>query len=267
MHRSTRAIATTFLSVAIIGVCLSVSAQPAKTTAQARTKTQSVDVGGHKLWLQVAGTGTPTVVLDYGLGGSIESWNNIFPAVARFTRVVAYDRAGYGKSDAGRAPRSQTQIANELHTLLQRAGIAPPYVLVGHSLGGANIRAFAHLFRTEVAGLVFIDPLSENVIAAMRAEERGEAIAQQDAALKNAPAGVQGEWQFLKDETQNDYPQLRSYGAPPDVPMMLLVAGRGRPPHWVKSLLEQYGMPSSATIPPSSSQRSGASSFPACRTR
>src|SRR5205823_6459696 len=59
MHRSTRAIATTFLSVAIIGVCLSVSAQPAKTTAQARTKTQSVDVGGHKLWLQVAGTGPP----------------------------------------------------------------------------------------------------------------------------------------------------------------------------------------------------------------
>ena len=66
-------------------------------------------------------------------------------------------------------------------------------------------------------------------------------MAQQEAALKDAPAGVQAEWKFLKSENQNNFPQLRSFGAPPDVPMMVLVAGRDRPPHWVKSVLAEYG--------------------------
>jgi pimeloyl-ACP methyl ester carboxylesterase len=72
----------------------------------------------------------------------------VFPEVARFTRVVSYDRAGYGKSEPGPAPRSQERLAKELHTLLHNAGIMPPYVLVGHSLGGANIRAFAISLKT-----------------------------------------------------------------------------------------------------------------------
>jgi pimeloyl-ACP methyl ester carboxylesterase len=204
-------------------------------------QTQYIDVGGYKLTLQVAGAGTPTVVLDYGLGGSIETWSDVFPEVARFTRVVAYDRAGYGKSESGPEPRSQTQIATELHTLLHRANIAPPYVLVGHSLGGANIRAFAHLFKDEVAGLVFVDPLNENIFASASEKERAAVLAQQEAALKDAPAGVQAEWKFLKSENQTNFPQLRSFGAPPDVPMMVLVAGRDRPPRWVKSVLAEYG--------------------------
>lgn len=66
-------------------------------------------------------------------------------------------------------------------------------------------------------------------------------MAQQEAALKDAPAGVQAEWKFLKSEDQNNFSQMRSFGAPPDVPMMVLVAGRGRPPHWVKSELNEYG--------------------------
>src|ERR1041385_4652163 len=103
-----------------------------------------VDVEGRKISLKVAGAGAPTVVLEYGLGGSSRNWENIFPEVARFTRVVSYDRAGYGKSENGPEPRSQERLAKELHTLLHNAGIMPPYVLVGHSLGGANIRAFAY---------------------------------------------------------------------------------------------------------------------------
>jgi pimeloyl-ACP methyl ester carboxylesterase len=102
-----------------------------------------VDVEGHKISYKVAGSGSPTLVLEYGLGGSSANWDSIFPTVARFTPVVSYDRAGYGKSEPGPAPRSQERLAKELHTLLHNAGIMPPYVLVGHSLGGANIRAFA----------------------------------------------------------------------------------------------------------------------------
>ncbi|MDT7605435.1 MAG: hypothetical protein QOF61_3432 [Acidobacteriota bacterium] len=221
--------------------CATVCAQQTRPATRSGVQTQLVDVGGYKLRLQVAGAGTPTVVLDCGLGDGLEAWGAIFPEIARFARVVAYDRAGYGKSEPGAEPRSHTQIATELHTMLHRAGIAPPYVLVGHSLGGANIRAFAYLFREEVAGLVFVDPLNENVFTAQTEQEREAAMAQQEEALKGAPAGVQAEWKFLKGEAINNFPQLRSFGAPPDVPLMVLVAGRGRPPHWVKSVLEEYG--------------------------
>jgi pimeloyl-ACP methyl ester carboxylesterase len=229
-------------------VCLSYSVSAQKQRAVGRraqtplpAQERVIDVNGHKLWLKVAGTGAPAVVLDYGLGGNAGDWNNIFPEVATFTRVVAYDRAGYGKSESGPEPRSQSQIANDLHALLHGAGIEPPYVLVGHSLGGANIRAFANLFKDEVAGLVFVDPLSEDVFAAVSEKEREEGIAQQEAALKGAPAGALAEFEFLKREARTSFPELRSLGAPPDVPMMVLVAGTARPPHWVKSLLSQYG--------------------------
>ena len=234
---------TRFLAIfcLLLSVGLPTSAQQTKTVTPSGVQDQNVDVGDHKLRLLVAGTGAPTVVLDYGLGGNIENWRNIFPEIARFTRVVAYDRAGYGKSEPGPEPRSQVQIATELHTLLHRANIAPPYVLVGHSLGGANIRAFAHLFKEEVAGLVFVDPFNVNIFTSQSATEREAAMAQQEAALKGAPAGVQAEWKFLKSEDQNNFPQVRSFGAPPDVPMMVLIAGRDRPPHWVKSVLAEYG--------------------------
>lgn len=225
----------------LLCVCPPLLPQQTKTATQPSVQTQDVDVGGHKLRLQVAGTGTPTVVLDYGLGGSIENWADVFPEVARFARVVAYDRGGYGKSEPGPEPRSQRQIATELHMLLHQAKIAPPYVLVGHSLGGANIRAFAHLFKDEVAGLVFVDPFNVNIFSSQSKKEREAAMAQQEAALKDAPTGVQAEWKFLKSENQNNFPQLRSFGAPPDVPTMVLVAGRDRPPHWVKSVLDEYG--------------------------
>lgn len=158
--------------------CPSLSAQQAKTATQSSVQTKYVDVGGYKLRLQVAGSGTPTVVLDAGLGDGLEAWRDIFPAVARFTRVAAYDRAGYGKSEVGPEPRSHSQIADELHTLLHRANIAPPYVLVGHSLGGANIRAFASLFPEEVAGLVFIDPFNAKVFTLQSQQEKEAGMAQ-----------------------------------------------------------------------------------------
>lgn len=230
--------------VALVGILL---LQPAWTLAAPATAEPSaireadVDVGGHKLHFQVAGSGTPTVVFDSGLGDGLSSWRSVFPAVAAFTRTVVYDRAGYGRSDPGPEPRSAVQVATELHALLHRAEIAPPYVLVGHSLGGAHVRAFAHLFKDEVGGLVFVDPISEDAFASQTEEEKEKARRDQEAALKSAPAGARAEWAFLKEESGRDFPQLRSLGVLPDVPMALLVAGRGRPPHWVRSLLAQYG--------------------------
>src|SRR2546423_8185206 len=84
--------------------------QERKTLAYSAANARSVEVGGKKFWIKTAGVGDPVVVLDYGLGGRMEDWDAVFPAIAKFTRVVAYDRAGYGKSDSGIEPRSQTQI-------------------------------------------------------------------------------------------------------------------------------------------------------------
>src|SRR5436305_1472358 len=92
---------------------------------------QLVDVDGERLHIQCIGTGSPTVVLDAGLGGSSLDWNLVQAAIGQTTQVCAYDRAGLGWSDPGPAPRSPRQIANELHTLLTNAGLPGPYILVG----------------------------------------------------------------------------------------------------------------------------------------
>jgi len=126
---------------------------------------QLVDVGGYRLHIQCVGAGSPTVVLDAGLGGSSLDWNLVQPELGRTTRVCAYDRAGMGWSDPSPQPRTPRQIADELHTLLTNAGIAAPYVLVGHSLGGKNVRLFTIAHPDQVTGMVLVDARSEYVDA------------------------------------------------------------------------------------------------------
>lgn len=120
-----------------------------------------VSVGEHRLHANVQGQGWPTVVLDAGYGGSSLDWSLVAPAVAESTRVVSYDRAGMGWSDPGPEPRTSRRIAEELHTLLERLGIEPPYILVGHSFGGINVRTFFRLYPEEVAGIVLVDASHE----------------------------------------------------------------------------------------------------------
>lgn len=122
---------------------------------------QLVDVGGYRLHLTCVGTGSPTVVIEYGWGDSSASWSrSVQPEVARTTRVCTYDHAGTGWSEAGPMPRTSWQLAQELHTLLRRGQVPGPYVLVGHSLGGATVRVFAHEYAADVAGVVLIDSMS-----------------------------------------------------------------------------------------------------------
>jgi pimeloyl-ACP methyl ester carboxylesterase len=103
------------------------------------------------------GQGSPTVILESGLGDSYISWRKVQPEIAKFARVCSYDRAGLGFSDASSRPRTSNVIAEELHALLQAAAIAPPYILVGHSMGGYDVRLYASLYRSEVAGMVLVD--------------------------------------------------------------------------------------------------------------
>jgi len=121
---------------------------------------QMVDVGGYRLHIHCTGTGSPTVVIDAGWGAWSLEWSRVQAEVAKTTQVCTYDRAGMGYSEAGPLPRNAQQFATELHTLLEKANLAGPYVLVGHSLGGLPARVFAHEHPTQVAGVVLIDSMS-----------------------------------------------------------------------------------------------------------
>lgn len=115
------------------------------------------DVGGYKMHIDCVGDGSPTVILESGLGDSYISWHKVQPQIAKFTRVCSYDRAGLGYSDSSPQARTSKIIATELHALLKAAGVPPPYVLVGHSAGGYHVRVFTNLYRNEVAGMVLVD--------------------------------------------------------------------------------------------------------------
>jgi pimeloyl-ACP methyl ester carboxylesterase len=106
----------------------------------------------------VTGSGYPVVVLQSGLGDGRDPWAAVVSKLARSHTVFAYDRPGYGESSSTNGPRDPCTIASELHGLLASAGVPPPYVLVGHSLGGLYQYAFARLYPSEVAGLVLLDP-------------------------------------------------------------------------------------------------------------
>ncbi len=118
---------------------------------------QLVDVGGYRLHLYCAGSGTPTVVLESGLGETGAYWRWISTALALETRVCAYDRAGRGWSDSAPVPQDGMAVATDLHALLERARVPGPFVMVGHSSGAEYVRIFAGRYPEHVAGMVLLD--------------------------------------------------------------------------------------------------------------
>ena len=121
----------------------------------------SYDIGGRTLNIFCSGTGSPAVIIDTGAGAPGYSWSHIQPKLAQFTRACWYDRAGTGWSEAGPYPRDSEAIARDLHVLLQRAGVQPPYVLAGHSFGGLTARVYSRLYPGDVAGMVLIESAHE----------------------------------------------------------------------------------------------------------
>jgi pimeloyl-ACP methyl ester carboxylesterase len=118
---------------------------------------EMVDVGGYGLHINCTGQGSPTVVLDAGSGLFSAQWVRVQRQVSDTTHVCAYDRAGMGWSEMGPDPRDAQQITSELHTLLSKAGIEGPYVLVGHSFGGMYMQTYAARYPEEVAGVALVD--------------------------------------------------------------------------------------------------------------
>lgn len=146
-----------------------------------------IDIGGYRLHIDCRGEGRPPDVLVAGSGDFSFDWSLVLPQVARFTRVCSYDRAGLAWSDLGPPPRTMRQEAHELHLLLQRAAIKPPFVLVGHSLGGLIVRVYAAMYPEEVGGIVLIEPTHEDTVLLLN----GKLVRVRETATQRAIPPVQ----------------------------------------------------------------------------
>lgn len=118
---------------------------------------RTVDVNGRTVAYAMDGQGPTTVVFENGLGDTFGIWASVFPAIAQHTQAFAYNRAGYGASTASTDPRDTAHIVEELRATLQAAGVLPPYILVGHSIGGMYAEGFARLHRSEVSAWVSVE--------------------------------------------------------------------------------------------------------------
>ncbi|HYN10761.1 MAG TPA: alpha/beta hydrolase [Vicinamibacterales bacterium] len=153
-------IAAAFVSAAVVANTQGVSDLPPY-----QPPGRLVDVGGWRLHLNCTGQARatqPTVILEAGIGDFSVEWSLVQPGVSSFARVCSYDRAGDGWSELGPHPRTFRQIVYELHTLLERAGERPPYVLVGHSYGAWLVRQYQSTYPSEVSGMVLVEGGADN---------------------------------------------------------------------------------------------------------
>jgi pimeloyl-ACP methyl ester carboxylesterase len=192
-------------------------------------ETRSISVGTRRLVLTTSGHGSPVVVLETGLGAESAEWGAVQRALSAHARVCRYDRAGRGASDAAVSPRSPSELVADLHTLLRRAELAPPYVLVGHSFGGLLVRLFAQRHRAEVAGLVLVDAMHPSQF-----EVFGQAFppprAGEPSALRETREFWSGGWRSQRSTREGidlvaACAQARAIASLGDLPIHVLSAG------------------------------------------
>ena len=209
-RRTARAIASALLAAGVfLQGCASLPGEGIEESANGR----------HAYAL--AGEGGPIVVFESGLPDGRDAWRGVFEPVSAFTRALACDRAGLGRSRSDAAERDAATIVGELRALLQALELAPPYVLVAHSIGGQYVEYFARTHPAEIAGGVFVDArhndFSDRCIA--EAVERCEVPW---LARVLMPSGAVGEL----DAQGRSEAQIRAAGPFPDVPVRVLTATR-----------------------------------------
>jgi pimeloyl-ACP methyl ester carboxylesterase len=181
-----------------------------------------VNVGDRSLYLTCEGKGTPTVILESGsLLMTTKSWDGIQDQVAKFTRVCSYDRANAGKSSSASGPRSAQQMADDLDALLTTARVPGPYVLASFSFGSLVSRLYASQHPDDVAGMVLIDPLSEELEARWQDVLTPELWSQRISAF-----WLGNPEQIALDES---YDQIRNSGPLPEMPLLVLVHSESSP--------------------------------------
>ncbi|MEY4549006.1 MAG: hypothetical protein RL685_5201 [Pseudomonadota bacterium] len=198
------------------------AAQAAAPAAAGTELDRVVDAAGLRLHLHCEGSGSPTVVFEAGAGNDGSSWRTVLPSVAGITRACTYDRAGLGYSGPGRKPRTSNRMALELHALLVAAQVPPPYVLVGHSAGGLNVRLFAEEHRDEVAGMVLVDatPASGERLWSSLSEQERQQLRER---MQRGPDG----WDY--DSFLASMREVGKASALGELPLVVLTAGRAEP--------------------------------------
>jgi pimeloyl-ACP methyl ester carboxylesterase len=226
-------------SAALLLLSLTAQNVSAQEIAQ-EIKEQRIDVGS-SLKLNVAeggGSSGPVVVFVAGLGEDLSTWRGVQPKISQFARTFAYDRAGLGKSDPSPAGKSVGHLTSELHELLAAAKVPPPYVLVGHSLGGAIVQLFAFAYPDEIAGLVLVDPEDGRLLDRLQARMPPD---QWDARQKMLDQMLSQASQAQKDEIQESRASgkvLATATPLPTVPTVLLT-GTLKDPNFPGNPLEQ----------------------------
>lgn len=148
-------------------------------------------VDGRQVEVAAAGSGgAATVVFEAGLGDDWTRWDEVAAEVAQHARVFAYSRPGYGASAPPTTPRNPAQIVGELRALLAHQGLAPPYLLVGHSFGGTYMELFARSFPDEVAGLVLVDPRHRDFLAVCEAAALDQCGIPESVLVTQPPAVI-----------------------------------------------------------------------------
>jgi len=176
-----------------------------------------VQVGKRRIEAKVEGTGRPAVIFESGFTGGLFLWAPIQSQIGKETLTLSYERASLGRSDPGPEPRSAEQIARELHALLGAKAIAPPYILVGHSAGGLFVRVFAHMYPKEIAGLVLVDPATEEDYERLQHDKSIEELQKM-----GMPTGAVAQWRALPDTID----QARHSWPLPAVPVVVLTSGQ-----------------------------------------
>ncbi len=228
-------LAALILLVPLVVSCLDSGDEPADRT---------INLGSHSLHAVVAGTGSPAVVFDGGIGARCEEYRELQDRVAATTAVVTYDRAGYGASEVGPLPRDSHSEVEELRTLLARLKIPPPYILVGHSLGGLNVQVYARFHPEEVAGMVLLDPpplqfiLGEKYpeLASMAAQMTDEWQGVADSGLRSGNEEEKANAEFFQmlasehremfDGSAQQASSIVSFG---DIPLVVVASGVPNP--------------------------------------
>lgn len=206
----------------------------AEISAPAPLAGRKVAVGDRQMNVVEQGEGGIPVVLESGLGDDHQIWDSVQRAVSSFNRVISYDRAGLGRSDAGSESRSPEQIARELQATLDAADIAPPYVLVAHAEGALSVRSFAALFPEHVAGLVLVDPVHAEQAARWHALDKEgwtDYLERKQAFYAGISDVVASEFQAFRHALEDG--QAADWDLP-EVPLVVLSADRDvEQPAWV----------------------------------
>jgi pimeloyl-ACP methyl ester carboxylesterase len=174
----------------------------------------------------------PVVVLEAGSGADLDTWQPIFKELSQIAPVVAYDRLGLGQSAADPQTPTLARNVETLHDVL-RAVTEPPYVLVGHSLGGVIVRGFAHRYAAETKGLVYLDVPDFEATRNERAsvltgESRNEALKPPTLPEipKDTPSKLRPVYEQLLLEMRDDFPSARGWSQPAGIPVGVIVTAR-----------------------------------------